>query len=53
MREAIERIVLEVGPLSGVEPALLARAFEVARAGSCAAGAALSIETPRRDGAAA
>jgi len=44
--EAIERIVLEVGPLSGVDAALLARAFEIARAASPAAGAALSIETP-------
>jgi hydrogenase nickel incorporation protein HypA/HybF len=45
--EAVERIVLEVGPLSGVDAALLARAFEVARAGSCAADAALAIETPQ------
>jgi len=44
--EAIERIVLEVGPLSGVDPTLLARAFEVARTGSCAAEAVLSIDTP-------
>jgi hydrogenase nickel incorporation protein HypA/HybF len=44
--EAIERIMLEVGPLSGVDPALLARAFEVARIGSCAAEAVLSIDTP-------
>jgi hydrogenase nickel incorporation protein HypA/HybF len=43
---AVERIVIEVGPLSGIEPELLAQAFAVARAGSCAAGAALSIETP-------
>jgi hydrogenase nickel incorporation protein HypA/HybF len=45
--EAIERIVLEVGPLSGVDAALLARAFECARAGSSAAEAILSIETPQ------
>lgn len=43
---AVERIVLEVGPLSGVEPALLERAFAVVRTGSCAADAVLSIETP-------
>lgn len=42
---AVVRILVEVGPLSGVESALLARAFEVARAGSCAAEAELSIET--------
>ena len=45
--QAIERIVVEVGPLSGVDGALLARAFEVARIGSCAAEAALSIDTPQ------
>lgn len=44
--QAIERIVVEVGPLSGVEGALLARAFEVARRGSCAAEAILVIDTP-------
>jgi hydrogenase nickel incorporation protein HypA/HybF len=42
--EAIECIVIEVGPLAGVEPGLLARAFDIARAGSCAANASLSIE---------
>ena len=42
---AVERIVIEIGPLAGVEPALLAQAFVFARAGSCAAEAALSIET--------
>lgn len=42
--DAVERIVIEVGPLSGVEPALLAQAFTIARAGSCAAQAQLSIE---------
>ncbi len=45
--DAVERIVIEVGPLSGIEPELLAQAFAVVRAGSCAAGAALSIETTR------
>ena len=39
----VDRINVEVGPLSGVEPILLAGAFEVARAGSCAAQATLSI----------
>ena len=41
----VVRIAIEVGPLSGVEPDLLARAFEIVRCGSCAAQAALSIET--------
>jgi hydrogenase nickel incorporation protein HypA/HybF len=43
---AVERVVIEVGPLSGVEPALLAGAFSVVRAGTCAADAVLSIESP-------
>jgi hydrogenase nickel incorporation protein HypA/HybF len=43
--DAVERIVIEVGPLSAVEMALLAQAFSVARVGSCAAHAELSIET--------
>jgi hydrogenase nickel incorporation protein HypA/HybF len=42
----VRRITIEVGPLSGVEPALLASAFAVLRAGGCAAQALLSIETP-------
>ncbi len=41
---AVERILIEVGPLSGIEPELLARAFTIARAGTCAARAQLSIE---------
>jgi hydrogenase nickel incorporation protein HypA/HybF len=41
---AVTRIRLRVGPLSGVEPALLERAFLVVRAGSRAAAAALEIE---------
>jgi hydrogenase nickel incorporation protein HypA/HybF len=41
----VERITIEVGPLSGVEPALLAAAFEVMRGGGCAARAVLSIES--------
>jgi hydrogenase nickel incorporation protein HypA/HybF len=43
--KAVERIVIEVGPLSGIEPTLLVRAFEFARSGSCAAHAELAIET--------
>ena len=43
---AVGRIVLQVGRLSGVEPPLLQRAFEVARAGTLAAAADLEI----RDG---
>lgn len=42
---AVVRIIVEVGPLSGIEPHLLASAFEVVRAGSCAAKAELSIES--------
>ncbi len=42
---AVSRITVEVGPLCGVEPGLLASAFEIVRAGSCAAGAILLIET--------
>lgn len=41
---AVERITVEVGPLSGVEPELLLRAFEFARLGGCAARAVLSIK---------
>ena len=40
---AVDRIVLQVGGLSGVEPPLLERAFEVARAGTLAAAAELEI----------
>ena len=40
----VVRIVLRLGPLSGVEPRLLARAFEFARIGSVAADAELCIE---------
>jgi hydrogenase nickel incorporation protein HypA/HybF len=43
---AVGRITVEVGPLSGVEPGLLARAFEIARMGTCAAEAELSIAVP-------
>ena len=44
--QAVERIVIEVGPLSGIEPAQLAGAFSIVRAGTCASQAALSIESP-------
>lgn len=40
----VARITIEVGPLSGVDAALLCTAFAVLRAGSCATGATLSIE---------
>jgi hydrogenase nickel incorporation protein HypA/HybF len=43
---AVGKITIEVGPLSGIEPALLASAFETLRAGSRAAQAVLSIESP-------
>lgn len=42
---AVERIVLRVGALSGVEAELLARAFEVARMGTLAERAELVIES--------
>ena len=42
--QCVDRITVEVGPLSGVEPELLVRAFEFARVGGCAAGAVLSIK---------
>lgn len=41
---SVERIVLRVGRLSGVEPPLLERAFEVARLGTPAEQASLEIE---------
>jgi len=40
---SVERIVLQVGGLSGVEPSLLERAFEIARAGTVAQAAELEI----------
>jgi len=43
--DVVERIVIEIGPLAGVEPALLEQAFTFVRAGSCAANAVLSLET--------
>lgn len=41
---AVDRIVLRVGRLSGVELPLLERAFEIARCGTVASGAELVIE---------
>ncbi len=43
---AVQRITIEVGPLSGVDPGLLQAAFAVLRTGSCSAGANLFIDTP-------
>lgn len=40
----LARIVVRIGPLSGVEPRLLERAFSVARAGTVAAAAELCLE---------
>jgi hydrogenase nickel incorporation protein HypA/HybF len=40
----VRRITVELGPLCGVEPSLLERAFQLARAGSCAADAELEIQ---------
>jgi hydrogenase nickel incorporation protein HypA/HybF len=40
----VERIVLRVGPLSGVEPELLRTAYPLAAAGTVAAEAALEME---------
>lgn len=40
---AVERVNVEVGRLSGVEPELLSRAFEIARLGTCAEHAVLSL----------
>jgi hydrogenase nickel incorporation protein HypA/HybF len=41
---SVSHVTLQVGPLSGVEPGLLESAFAVARSGSCAADAGLTIE---------
>ena len=40
----VERIVVRIGPLSGVVPELLQQAFTIARAGSVAATAELHTE---------
>ncbi len=41
----VSRITVRIGPLSGVEPALLAQAFPIASAGTVASDAELIIET--------
>lgn len=41
----VDRIVLRVGPLSGVEPPLLKTAYPLAAAGTVAEGAVLEIES--------
>ena len=41
----VERIVLQIGPLSGVEPALLRHAYPLAATGTVAEDAELEIET--------
>jgi len=42
--QSVELIKLRIGGLSGVEPPLLERAFEIARAGTIASEAVLEIE---------
>lgn len=42
---AVERIIIELGPLGGVEPVSLRQAFAAARTGGCAADAVLTIES--------
>ncbi|GAB4289989.1 MAG: hydrogenase maturation nickel metallochaperone HypA [Thiohalomonadaceae bacterium] len=42
--QRVDKVVLRIGPLSGVEPRLLQEAFPIARAGTVAAGAELVIE---------
>ena len=41
----VERVTVQIGPLSGVEPQLLSAAFAVARRGSCAQDAELLLES--------
>ena len=42
---SVDRVIVQAGALSGVEPPLLLRAFEIARAGTVAASADLEIRT--------
>jgi len=42
----VSRITLRIGPLAGVEPALLRAAFPLAAAGTCCASAELVILIP-------
>lgn len=44
-RQRVTRITVRIGPLSGIEPVLLAQAFGIAREGTVASNAALHIET--------
>ena len=46
-RRSVDLIRLRVGGLSGVEPSLLAHAFEIARAGTVAADAELEMKRAR------
>jgi len=41
----VDNIVLSIGPLSGIEPQLLSRSFEIARLETIAEDAELEIET--------
>ena len=41
----VDKIVLSIGPLAGVEPELLSRAYEISRAKTIAENAELEIET--------
>jgi hydrogenase nickel incorporation protein HypA/HybF len=41
----VDSILLSIGPLAGVEPELLSRAYEVARMGTVAEHAELEVET--------
>jgi len=42
---SVSRVLVQIGPLSGVEPSLLREAFPLAAAGTLAEGAELVIET--------
>lgn len=44
---SVERIIIQIGPLSGVVPDLLKQAFTIARAGTKAANAELVTETQK------
>lgn len=44
--ETVHEITVEVGPLSGVVPTLLMQAFTLARAGTIAADAQLTVHEP-------
>ena len=42
--ESVARIVIRIGPLSGAEPELIARAFPLVAAGTVAANASLELQ---------